>query len=471
MLSMALVHELALNTRTLILDLDFFNRGLTGLLKTGKLIASVAPPQFISGDCAEAQNDWCLIQVAPNVVTLKFPDIDRAQRQCMEMLSTDALSVQLCDYVQRLMQASDTQAVVLDCHGGPDILSFAAISVAARTILVSEPDRITFFGTLHFVRRMAEDCPHPCPDVRLVFNKVMPAFSEHYLRRFYRDHVKDLFGERDLLAVVPFEAYLSKEFERSPFVTAVFPYSQLAYRARLMVQGLGMSGPAHPSVFVRFCRWCLRLTGDGARLVPRFLDLDIVTTVAAVVLMVWVLLAVLTDTSAHALIGPISPVLLWLRPALLTLGVEVAALVGIWLFQALLLNWIGSLDRSLTRLIRVKSRLKAAALFVVLVGIGVLLLFPPIVWMYTIMRGLPPNPLPRVFYVMATASAPASHIAAFGFYFLWLVTAWAAANLIARTIVCLLHEKRWVEGTLRLIGCAGVATIWILMMKDSWNDF
>jgi len=223
MLATAIARELALETRTLIMDLDVFNRGLTGILRQGKKIADVPEPEFLAGGDQDdrAGSGWSLIEVAPNIVTLRYPDVTHSQRQQIERLSISALSGQLSAYIGQLMAISSSNIVVLDCHGGPDMLSFAAVSVCTHSILVSEPDRITFHGTLHFLRRMAEDCPSLSPDIRLVFNKVTPAFSERYLRKFYDRDVKELFQRRELLSVIPFEAYLGREFERCPFVTQI----------------------------------------------------------------------------------------------------------------------------------------------------------------------------------------------------------------------------------------------------------
>jgi cellulose biosynthesis protein BcsQ len=47
MLAVAFARELSHADKTLILDLDFFNRGLTGLLRHGKKIMAVQKPRFL----------------------------------------------------------------------------------------------------------------------------------------------------------------------------------------------------------------------------------------------------------------------------------------------------------------------------------------------------------------------------------------------------------------------------------------
>ena len=45
-----------------------------------------------------------------------------------------------------ICQAHGVGCVVIDAHGGPDPLSFAACEIADHTILVTEPDKVTLYG-------------------------------------------------------------------------------------------------------------------------------------------------------------------------------------------------------------------------------------------------------------------------------------------------------------------------------------
>lgn len=45
MLAVAVARELSTNVRTLIVDLDFFNRGLTGLMRHGRVLRQINPPR------------------------------------------------------------------------------------------------------------------------------------------------------------------------------------------------------------------------------------------------------------------------------------------------------------------------------------------------------------------------------------------------------------------------------------------
>src|SRR5580692_5452284 len=85
MLAVAIARELSIKTRTLLLDLDFFNRGLTGLFRSGRVIAKIAAPAFISSTGAETQ-EWELVQVAPNLLHVRYPDLTPQQIENLERL-------------------------------------------------------------------------------------------------------------------------------------------------------------------------------------------------------------------------------------------------------------------------------------------------------------------------------------------------------------------------------------------------
>lgn len=105
---------------------------------------------------------------------------------------TDVVSLlhALGDYVRELAEACGAQVVVLDCHGGPDKTSFAScLAAEPHTLLVSEPDRITLHGTLHFLRMLERMAGTREIDIRLVFNKVISAFSVPFLFSFYRQYL------------------------------------------------------------------------------------------------------------------------------------------------------------------------------------------------------------------------------------------------------------------------------------------
>ena len=239
MLAVACAKELSLRKRTLIIDLDFFNRGLTGLLGEGiRNCGQIEKPGFLFVEQSNDSDKWNIVQVSKNLFHIYYPDLSPEDMQKFETLNVDVLKESLQRFVAEAATKCECDCVVIDCHGGPDNSSFAAGLISDHSILVSEPDRITFYGTLNFLRQLKKAGPDQDIDLHLVFNKIVPAFSGLFLTGFYNRLMKGEFAGRPLLALFPLEVYLTKEFEKTPFLTSVYPLSWLARKTRVMLYDL-----------------------------------------------------------------------------------------------------------------------------------------------------------------------------------------------------------------------------------------
>jgi cellulose biosynthesis protein BcsQ len=261
MLTVATADELSRQSKTLVVDLDFFNRGLSGLFREwlplergGMKPLTIDRPDFLQPPTSDStalepkieDQPWELWQVAENLFHIHFPDTSNREDDAVERGSEGGsrperialLTTELEKWLLGLASQFGFKAIVLDCHGGPDPLSFAAAIVADHTLLVSEPDRITLHGTLNFLRKLWRVCGEQSPDVRLVFNKVIPKFNVFFLKRFYNDNLRKEFYDDALLAVFPMEMYLTKEFEQTRLLTESYPHSALARKTRLMLRDL-----------------------------------------------------------------------------------------------------------------------------------------------------------------------------------------------------------------------------------------
>ena len=240
MLSMAIANELSRSNKVLLLDLDFFNRGLTGLLssiRSNLTRIKVDFPDFLDKSGIDKPS-WYVAEIKAGLYTAFYGDIDRSASARIELMDVNRLGEAICAFVMKISEITDCNVVVFDCHGGPDNTSFAACINADHTIIVSEPDRVTFYGTLNFLRRLQEINLERSTQPHLVFNKVIPGFSARFLIRSYDDYLKENLNGNPLLAVYPLEVDLTKEFEKTPFLTSVFPTSQLAEKTRFLLYDL-----------------------------------------------------------------------------------------------------------------------------------------------------------------------------------------------------------------------------------------
>jgi cellulose biosynthesis protein BcsQ len=238
MLAVACAYELSLGGATLVIDLDFFNRGLSGLLRGRRDVGLIARPRFLDPLDAPPAAPWEVVEVEHQLYHIAYPDLVPDELVRLENRSAEDLSFELHHFIQRAVELCGARTVVLDCHGGPDHTSFAAALLADHTLLVSEPDRITLHGTLNFLRQLRRGADPARTDVRLVFNKIVPAFRTAFLRRFYDQSLRESFGGTDLLALFPLELPLTKAFEDTPLISRVYPYSFLARKMRVLLLDL-----------------------------------------------------------------------------------------------------------------------------------------------------------------------------------------------------------------------------------------
>ncbi|HWR83978.1 MAG TPA: ParA family protein [Candidatus Deferrimicrobium sp.] len=282
MLATAFARELSKSSRTLLIDFDFFNRGLTGLLPRGRQICSIPRPDFLRAE-DEIQNDWAVIEIDDSLCSFAYPDLTELDMKKFATAPIQELSSSFEKFLLEAARASGCQAIVIDCHGGPDNSSFAAAIVSDHTLIITEPDRITLHGTLNFVRQLCKSASTRATHLHVVFNKVVTQFSGLFLKRLYDRRIKKEMKGAELLAIVPLELYLTKEFEKTSFLTDAYPYSLLAKKIRLIVnrlfpmehRNLPQINRSRMSAFIGY----IRTISTGR--VPWFADKDVVMALIA----------------------------------------------------------------------------------------------------------------------------------------------------------------------------------------------
>ena len=234
MLAVAAARELSQECRTLVVDLDYFNRGLSGLLLPDDEGLEVRPPDFVR---KHSEAPWRAKEVSKNLYTVSFPDIQADVVSEFVRSAVPALSQQLQSWLSEMCRTLQCETAVLDCHGGPDSLSFSAALIADKILLVSEPGRVTLYGTLHFLR-VCDELDVDNSKVHLVYNKVLESFNPWFLYASYNEKLRNHFGDKPLLAAFPIEMYLTRYFEQQPFITDNFPKSMLARKIQVMLLDL-----------------------------------------------------------------------------------------------------------------------------------------------------------------------------------------------------------------------------------------
>jgi cellulose biosynthesis protein BcsQ len=456
MLSVAVANEMARGCRTLLIDLDFFNRGLTGLFAT---MVARSPCQRIEppDDLVRTvdRDDWVISNVAENLFVLSYGDLDKATAGGLETIDVRQIASHLDGFIERACAVAGCAVAVLDCHGGPDNTSFGACLISRFTILVSEPDKITLYGTLNFLRTLEGLMPDRQPDIRLVFNKVIPAFSARFLFRFYRRFLARDFAGHDLLAIFPMEAHLTKAFERTPFLTTVYPTSQLAAKTRLVLcELLGEVAPDQLSPAIscpnRFSRLFHKYYMGRW---PKVLDMDVVMRILAISAVAMFALPALAEMAISA------------QPSAMLAGVAalpevrvgnerlnkvVIVYLLVWLCIAIALKWLRDVDIFLTYSLQNRSVVGAVIAGITLLGICLPWGFADAAIVRQWVRGMVPNDR-----VLAYGFTPIM-VLPLGLFLMWYAR---------RGVRNMWLDKRFLEGGLRLAFCAGVPAAGILLIS------
>ena len=140
----------SVSRKVLVIDLDFHNQGMTGLFSEHMQRQTLGAQDML---LAEAPIDLELaLTVAPNVLFIPA-HADMRHRDYLWDAERDPkwLIARLQARIAEAVAALQIEVVILDCHGGLDLVSLAAFSVANVTIIVTESDRVTFNGTLELI--------------------------------------------------------------------------------------------------------------------------------------------------------------------------------------------------------------------------------------------------------------------------------------------------------------------------------
>lgn len=251
--------------KTLLVDLDFQNQGATGLLSSfitpdcGSAIDSILRPESLE-QCGPVDLDANL-QFLPAVPLHAPPKHSELFGLCQQ----PEFEVKLENFLNRIHRNYNFEIVILDCHGGLDMVSVAAHRLSDHTLVVSEADRVTFNGTLelldfyqavHAARTTAAfTVTHssgalavaPAPietskPVELVINRIPPKYRWDDLNRVYEKVVSDYSTELNIasqvLAYIPSEDFAMESFGEIPFLVKVAPNSIVSQKLHLLAYKL-----------------------------------------------------------------------------------------------------------------------------------------------------------------------------------------------------------------------------------------
>ncbi len=236
----------------LLVDLDLSNRGLTGalskeFLQAGTALTSIELLRLEPTEIVENAVRVHRLKNGVRVIPAGFLSEKRRSRPAAEP------AVALRRKLSSLAQAVGASCVVLDCFSGVDELTTAAATAADQTILVNEPDIVTFTGTLNLIRHIRQsfvEGQHQ-PHVHVVLNRVRAKEHVSRLEDVYRDNIARQLGE-PALAYFPYNERLARNFGLHPFPSELLPGSLFTRKLEALARKLFID--EHPDLVKRRVR-------------------------------------------------------------------------------------------------------------------------------------------------------------------------------------------------------------------------
>jgi MinD-like ATPase involved in chromosome partitioning or flagellar assembly/uncharacterized protein YjbI with pentapeptide repeats len=167
----------------------------------------------------------------------------------------------VADVRGRIMQLATqcrAKCVVIDCFCGVDLLTTAAASIADHTLLINEPDIITFTGTINLIFHLkrAFQKLERVPRLHIVVNRLRYTQTVASLTELYRDNLQEVVQER-VLAYLPYHPRIFENFGKYPFVSDLLPRSLFVRKLKLI--GRELFHDSHPELIPspaeKWSRW------------------------------------------------------------------------------------------------------------------------------------------------------------------------------------------------------------------------
>lgn len=247
--------------RCLIIDFDFSNQGLSGLLH-----AYVHPNMQTSRDLFFGPEKAQGREVAKISDTLFFlPAYDPSDTERYSFLSNVVQS----DYehvvsgIAEICTRYSIEVVIIDCHGGLDTSSYFGFRLGSACVLVTEADIVTFNGTLELLdfymirtgnsafreASISEGDQRPIVrDLFIVINRISTRFDYEDLLAAYREQIKENFGTHfnPSFDVFPHDPLLAASFSDYPFYVDLLPESVFVQKLEYLSEEVQEERPKVP---------------------------------------------------------------------------------------------------------------------------------------------------------------------------------------------------------------------------------
>ena len=238
-LSLSLAHELsAAGNSVVMIDFDFSNRGLSELVMGhGESTKQKFDLGGIFTPNEQTNEPWRILKIGHDIQTVEIPPLEPSILRSLESCSSEEVQSYINDMTNQALDKTGANVAVLDCHGGRDVVSYAAAAISDHVFVVSAPEIITFFGTIRFVEGFKKELESVTdgPKLHLLFNSVMGGFRRKTLSYWYREYFKEYFDDEDFISLIPFDPNISIATSKELFPTQKLYYSAMAEKIRILL--------------------------------------------------------------------------------------------------------------------------------------------------------------------------------------------------------------------------------------------
>ena len=219
-----------------LVDMDLQNRGATGVFGSMKLQGPTAE-QLLTSDSAKPSPVRVgeRLFFVPSALTKLSVDPELRQE-----LHVAQLKERIRVMIEHLTRQLNPILIIMDCHGGIAVESVAAFAVSSQVIVATEPDAVTFAGTLTLISAIENGLVdgEPRPGVRIVVNRIPTRYRWKDLEEIYTGVAADFIGISEALpgvSYIPVEGELFVTFGEYPYQVDLAPNSLFAQKLRLLL--------------------------------------------------------------------------------------------------------------------------------------------------------------------------------------------------------------------------------------------
>ena len=226
-------------SRVLIIDMDMANRGCTGLFSSQTKIphSSLTVTRILRNDWQiEQQTQRSILEVKEHIFLIPASSAGEDVWRLPEDINLADFVEDLHSKIQKAIVDFKIDCVVLDCFCGIDKLTTASAAVADHTLIVNEPDIITFTGAIHLLNHLQcefQQLPRQ-PNLHFVVNRVKSTYTVAQLNELYENNLKTAIADRIILCYFPYHERIFMTFGTYPFISDLLPRSLFTRKLELL---------------------------------------------------------------------------------------------------------------------------------------------------------------------------------------------------------------------------------------------